>query len=66
MDKLTRRQAREALLSLENAGQVSVDIWLGMGWSMDSFLAFCQLPRETADANLKSVQAKMRAASLAG
>lgn len=56
------RAAVREFLALESASQISTDLWKRLGLPFEGFLRFGQLPVSVADANMKSLQRKLREA----
>lgn len=56
------RAAVREFLALESASQISTDLWKRLGLPFEGFLRFGQLPVSVADANMKSLQRKLRGA----
>ena len=57
---MNKEEAIDAILGMNDAGQMSTTVWEGMGWSFEAFLRFSQLSDSRANKNLRVVQDKMR------
>jgi hypothetical protein len=57
---LTRSEAIDVFLGYTRAGEVSLFVWLAIGWPEDSFERFAARPAGEADATLLRVQTAMR------
>lgn len=56
-----RQRAQDRLLECASATDVTLDLWLLLGWPRTAFRTFKALPSADADENLRTTQAAIRA-----
>lgn len=56
-----RRRAQDRLLECASAADVTIELWLLLGWPRTAFQTFKALTAEAADENLRTTQAAIRA-----
>lgn len=59
--EMTRDEAIDAILAMNDAGEMNTAVWSAMGWPFEGFLRFVHIEGSQANANLSKVQAQMRA-----
>lgn len=58
---MTRTEAVEAVLVLEDPGQMSMAIWEGLGLPFKQLLLFTRLPEERAHKALRGIKVRAQA-----